>query len=343
MNSLRTLARRRNRRGAMLVLIAVMLSAFLVTVAFSVDVAYMQLTRTELRSAADAAAKAAAESLAREQTVAAALAAGKRAALQNQVAGEGLILRDSDFVFGASRQGADGRFAFTAGGTPTNSVRVTGARTTGSASGEANLFFGGMFGVDYFEPIQVATATYVERDVVLVVDRSGSMLGQKFLDLGAAIDVFVATLSETAVDEQVGLASYSSEATEDQALTGDLSQISAAFSRLSVGGRTSISAGMQAGMNILLAGRDSRFVERTLIVMTDGIHNTGVTPIETANAAAAEGIVIHTVTFGSDADELLMQEVATIGSGRSFHADSGLELSQVFREIAFTLETILTE
>ena len=335
--------KRLRRRGAMLVLIAVMLTGFLVTVAFSVDVAFMQLTRTELRSAADAAAKAAAEALAREQSVDAAIAAGQRAAQQNQVAGEGLVLRDDDFTFGVSRQGADGRFAFTAGGSPTNSVQVVGARTADSASGEADLFFGGMFGVDFFEPTQIATATYVERDVVLVIDRSGSMRGSKFEDLGDAIDVFVATLSETSVDEQVGLASYSSSASEDQPLTGDLSQISAAFSRLSVGGRTSISAGMTAGMNVLLAGRDSRFVERTLIVMTDGRHNTGVTPIETANAAAAEGVVIHTVTFGGDADRDLMSQVAAIGSGRTFHADSGLELSEVFREIAFTLETILTE
>ena len=47
-----------DRRGAAHVLIAVMILAFLVSGAMAVDFAYMQLIRTELRSATDAAAKA---------------------------------------------------------------------------------------------------------------------------------------------------------------------------------------------------------------------------------------------------------------------------------------------
>ena len=49
----------RRRRGAMLVLIGLLLLVFMGAVAFSVDVAYMQLTRTQLRIATDAAARAA--------------------------------------------------------------------------------------------------------------------------------------------------------------------------------------------------------------------------------------------------------------------------------------------
>ena len=63
------------RTGAMLVLVAVTLIILLVTMAFTIDVAYMQLTRTELRTAIDAAARAGAESLSREQSTSKALAA----------------------------------------------------------------------------------------------------------------------------------------------------------------------------------------------------------------------------------------------------------------------------
>ena len=56
------------RRGAMVVLIAMMLVILLMTVTFSVDVAYMQLSRTELRVATDAAARAAAEAFSRQQS-----------------------------------------------------------------------------------------------------------------------------------------------------------------------------------------------------------------------------------------------------------------------------------
>ena len=44
------------RRGAAHALIASMLVAFGITIAFSIDYAYMQLIRTELRTATDAAA-----------------------------------------------------------------------------------------------------------------------------------------------------------------------------------------------------------------------------------------------------------------------------------------------
>ena len=52
----------------MLVLIALLLVVFLGMVAFAVDVAYMQLVRTELRVATDAAARASGEALSRSQS-----------------------------------------------------------------------------------------------------------------------------------------------------------------------------------------------------------------------------------------------------------------------------------
>ena len=48
-----------SRRGAMLVLIAICLPLIVILAAFAVDVAWMQLVRTELRTATDAAARAA--------------------------------------------------------------------------------------------------------------------------------------------------------------------------------------------------------------------------------------------------------------------------------------------
>ena len=72
----------------MLVLIALLLIVLIVTVVFSVDVAYMQLTRTQLRSASDAAARAAAECLSRTQDVDQAREAAKTIASRNLVAND---------------------------------------------------------------------------------------------------------------------------------------------------------------------------------------------------------------------------------------------------------------
>jgi hypothetical protein len=62
-----------------------------------------------------------------------------------------------------------------------------------------------------------------------------------------------------------------------------------------------------------------------------------------ASDEAAQGTVIHAITFGNDADRAVMQEVARIGKGRYFHASDNSQLAQVFREIALTLSSILTE
>ena len=79
-----------------------MIIAFLVSVAFSVDVSYMQLTRTKLRSATDAAARAAGEGLSRAQDMDYARQQAKDIAAANKVAGKPLLLDDSDIVFGHS-------------------------------------------------------------------------------------------------------------------------------------------------------------------------------------------------------------------------------------------------
>lgn len=331
------------RRGAMLVLIAVMLFAFLMTVAFSIDIAQMHLARTELRTASDAAANAAATTLANTQDRGAAIARGQEIAAANRVSGEPLLLSTSDFDFGRSERQSSGKFQFTAGSAPFNGVRVDGRRTTDSRSGAVPLFFGNVTGTHVFEPQLSATATFVERDITLVIDRSGSMFGQKFSDLRAAISVFTGLLSTTPVEEQVGLASYNNTATEDVAITSNLSEIDLELSRLRVGGFTSISRGMEAGRNVMLGGRPKEFVERTMIVMTDGRHNRGIEPRVVARVLVGDDVTIHTITFGVGADIPRMREVADIGGGKHFHALSRDELIDAYREIAQTLGTQLTE
>ncbi len=340
----RTRKHRSDRRGAMLVLICVMIFAFLVTVAFSVDIAYMHLVRAELRTATDAAAKAAAESLARTQSADQAIQDGTSIAAENLVAGKGLELRVSDFEIGRSTQDSSGRYAFVAGGIPSNSVRVTGSRTSRSSSGNVGLFFGRIFNVSSFEPTEHATATFIERDIVLVLDRSGSMLDEgKWIQLNAAVATFLAILDTTPVTEKVGMASYSTDATRDLSLSTDLSRVTSTLSRLTPFGFTNISGGIDAGKSILNPDRSRQFVERTMIVLTDGLQNVGRPARLAAQEVAAEGTTIHTITFGTDADQASMQEVARIGKGRSFHARDGAELQQVFREIAITMCTVLTD
>lgn len=335
--------RSQGRRGAMLVLIAVMLFMFLITVAFSIDIAQMHLSRTELRTASDAAAKAAATTLADTLDQGAAIARGQQIAAANRVNGEPLLLASGDFDFGRSERLGSGKYDFSAGATPLNGVRVHGRRTTGSRSGAVPLMFGNITGTPIFEPSMSATATFIERDITLVVDRSGSMQGRKFIDLRGAIGIFTALLESTPVEEQVGLASYNDQASEDVQLTENLAFINSAMAGLNASGLTSISRGMDAGRRIANRGRPPEYVERTMIVMTDGQHNRGIEPRVIAHRLVADKVTIHTITFGAGADIDRMREVATIGGGRHYHALTGAELQQVYREIALTLGTVMTD
>ncbi len=343
-NTARNRKRAKQRVGAMLPLICIMFVAFLVTVIFSVDVAYMQLVKSELRTATDAASKAAAETLSKTQNINAAIAQGKAIAMENKVANRGLQLQDSDFVFGRSELNGAGKFAFTPGRLPSNSVRVNGQRTNRSPSGDVQLFFGRFFDVPTFQPNEFATATFIQRDIVLVVDRSGSMMDfNKFNELKTAILLFTQILAESSVDERIGLASYSTTSTEDVQLTEDSTLINAAMGRMPVAGFTNISGGIDAGGRIMARGRSRDFVERTMIVLTDGLQNVGRPASVAATEQVALGSTIHTITFGRDADQGSMRNVANIGRGRFFHANNGAQLRQVFTEIALTLSTIITE
>lgn len=362
-----------SRRGAMLPLIAVMLPVLMVFVGFAVDLAYMQNTRLEMRAATDSAARAAATNLSFTDSVSQARAEAKRIAGLNSVAGKPLQLEDSDIVFGHSEKNDAGRWVFTSGGTPNNSVRVLSRRTAASPGGAVPMFFGSFIGRSDFQPTETATASFENVDICLVLDRSTSMKVSVGSDeqglttddprfcqppnstsrwnaLDAAVRVFVAELRQTSAVEQIALASYSSgvasgtwcganpnAATLDSPLEPNLALIESGIGQLSStvwNGNTNIEAGMRVALNELTTAPTVRNnAEKIVIVFTDGHENVGDC-VAAANDIAGQNMRIHTVTLGDFANQAKMQEVAAIGAGRHLHADNAAALAAAFRELA---------
>ena len=62
-----------------------------------------------------------------------------------------------------------------------------------------------------------------------------------------------------------------------------------------------------------------------------------------ARRAATENVVIHTVTFSSEADFTRMRQVADETGGQHFHAPDAAALERIFREIVSTLPVLLTD
>jgi hypothetical protein len=362
----------------MLVFVAVCLPLLIIMAAFAVDVAWMQLARTELRTATDSAARAGAKELSLKQDTTAARTKAKAAAARNLIAGQPLVLADADIQVGKSVQAGTGRFRFTDGGAKPNAVRVSGKRTSDSKSGPIDLVLSKVLGVDIFEPVEFAASTQLDRDICLVVDRSGSMMwtltggssypkGTKACDkphptqsrwgaLATSVDAFLTELAATVQDERVALVSYSSNTTEcgnkykisqiDSELVADYDTIRTKMTKLGdkpVKGSTAISAGLDDGIKALTGSKIRPFAVKTIILMTDGIHNLGPEPILSAKKAATKDITIHTITFSDDADIKRMEAVAAAANGKHFHATSQAELVKIFKEIAATLPVLTTE
>jgi Mg-chelatase subunit ChlD len=109
-------------------------------------------------------------------------------------------------------------------------------------------------------------------------------------------------------------------------------------------GMTNISAGINAGIGVLTNGATARpFAEKVMVLFTDGRYNEGAKPSDTAAAAAAQRITIHTVTFGEGANQTDMQAVAAATGGEHHHAPSASSLKDIFYEIGASMPTILTE
>lgn len=372
---------RRNRRGVMLPLIAFLLPMMLVFLGFAVDLAYMQSTRLELRATTDAAARAAATKLSQTDSTNKARTAAKDIALANSVAGVGLKLADSDVVFGRSAPNNNDEFVFVAGKTPYNAVRVTGDRRTGSETGAVGLLLGKLHSTMSFEPVATSTASFLNIDVCLVLDRSTSMKADvtatssgmyttdplfckppqantRWLALDAATKVFTDVYRDTMATEQVALVTYNSSfkpaiycgtstsaSSLDLGLTSDLDAVDSVVSNRSVSvwnGNTDIESGIRTGMNELLKSKSARSAaDRILIVMTDGNENVG-SAVDAAEDCYDKEIQVHAITFSVEANTTTMKKVAEAGGGKHIHANTEAELKAAFEEIA-AISAQLTE
>ncbi len=339
--------KRSARAGAMLPLIAVTMVILFVAAVLAIDIARIHVTKAELRTATDAAARAGVEALGRQQSRSAAIDAALAIAQQNAVAGDGLILDRNNIEFGSALQQLDGSFAFTpdSGGDDINSVRVVGARTGSSPQGAVNMLFGKMFGVQFFQPVQAATATRLDRDIALVLDKSGSMGSfGRFPALLDGVQVFLDELNNSPQQENVSLTAYDANPRKLVDMTTDLNAIQTAINNESPGGFTGIGRALSMGLDSIQNDPNSRqFSLKSIVLMTDGNQNRGVSPDVIAQDCADAGIVVHTITFSRGANQSLMQDVARIAGGTHLHADNNAQLVAAFETIAKQIQVLIIE
>lgn len=344
-------------------MIAVVVVFFLIAAGFAINVAWMQMVDAELRSATDASARAGGEALARGLTEAETVDEVKAVAALNNVGGTPLVLNNADISIGFADSDGAGRFQFAPTGDEINpeinAVRVSGHRVDGQGAGAVQLPFTAFLDRTTFQASKFATAAIHDRDIVLVIDRSGSMNGKdagfhpvtgvrltRMDALKLAVQEFRDVIDSTERTEKLGLASYSTNSTEDAQLSFDYSGFDSAVGNATPSGMTNIGAGIDDGVDILLSpGRARPAAVPVLIVLTDGQHNQSRDPVAAATAAIGRNskLQIHTITFSSGADKGRMKSVAQVGRGKHHHASNITELAAVFDEVARTAGTTLVE
>ena len=361
--------RHASRRGTTLVLMAFLLPATLAIAAFSINVVYMELARTELQITTDVATRAAGKTLAVTGDRNKAIAAAERLMTANPFANQSMSLSGANVVFGVStRTAANKQYDFVQTNLNPNAVRI-------NANGAINvpMLFPTLGVPVEFRPIKSAISTQTELDVALVLDRSGSMafstaeissgtnpiwapfgwkfgdpvpLHSRWLDAMAATENFLTLLGKSRLEERVSLTTYSSDVKIETDLSKDFNKIRQTLLKHTMqfkGGATNIGDAILNGIVSLSDAKYARpWASRVMIVLTDGIHNTGTDPLLAAKQAAARNITIYTITFSAEADIARMKQVAEASLGEHFHATDSAQLSVAFKQIAERLPTLLT-
>ena len=98
---------------------------------------------------------------------------------------------------------------------------------------------------------------------------------------------------------------------------------------------------LAVGVSVLTGLNARQYATKVMIVLTDGVY-THADPVPQAVAANAEKIFVHTITFGTGANQADMEAVAQAGSGNHFHAPDADALEDVFKQVAGSI-AILTE
>lgn len=185
-------------------------------------------------------------------------------------------------------------------------------------------------------------------DLAIVIDRSGSMSGEK---LTQAKQAAYQLLAELDARDHVSIVAYGSDVDVVFAsrLATDESKRAAqeAVARIYDDGGTNLSGGLVAGATQIFNARNPEAVGR-IVLISDGIANEGLFARDDLQKLAADtasrGVSITTVGVGLDFDERTMTSIANSGRGNYYFVESAAALPQMFEtEMARLGSTVATD
>ncbi|MGJ8656048.1 MAG: VWA domain-containing protein [Akkermansiaceae bacterium] len=181
-----------------------------------------------------------------------------------------------------------------------------------------------------------APQAHKKLNLSLVIDRSGSMSGQKIID---ARNSAIQMLKQMRDGDTVSVVSYSNDFTVnvEPTVINEITRnkIEAIIHTISDGGGTNLSEGMINGINCVTKNKDKAQVNRVLLI-SDGNANAGIKDPAKLNKIAREalqnGIVITTLGLGVDYNEDLMTGIADNGGGNYYFIEESNKITETLNQ-----------
>ena len=209
--------------------------------------------------------------------------------------------------------------------------------------------------------VDVSTQTKTSRgiDIVIAVDISSSMLAQDLKPnrLDALKSVAKEFINDR-INDRIGVVVYAGESYTKTPVTSDKSIAIKSLDEINFDGviedGTAIGMGLATSVNRL---KDSKSKSKVIILLTDGVNNSGfIDPNTAADLALSFGIKTYTIGLGSNGnalapvainpngsfrfgltkveiDEELLESIASQTGGLYFRATDNKKLKEIYQEI----------
>ncbi len=210
------------------------------------------------------------------------------------------------------------------------------------------------------QSVVVSTKTKTTRgiDIVMAIDVSASMLAKDLKpNRLEALKKVASKFINRRPNDRIGLVEYAGESYTRTPVTSDKGIILKSlrdikYNTIIIGG-TAIGMGLATAVNRL---KESKAKSRIIILLTDGVNNSGFIDPQTASELAVEyGIKTYTIGLGSNGmalspvainngkfqysriqveiDEKLLKEIASETGGKYFRATNNKKLEDIYDEI----------
>ena len=209
--------------------------------------------------------------------------------------------------------------------------------------------------------VDVSTKTKSTRgiDIVIAIDVSASMLAKDLLpNRLEALKKVASEFIKSRPNDRIGIVEYAGEAYTKTPITSDKAIVLRALNDIkyntTIEGGTAIGSGLATAVNRI---KDSKAKSKVIILLTDGVNNSGfIDPKTASELAVAYDIKVYTIGIGTNGmalspvsilpngnfhyervpveiDEELMKEIAKVTGGKYFRADNNKKLESIYEEI----------